>query len=176
MDVIQAIKSRRSIRSFDNSRPVDDDILKEIISCGMWAPSAHNRQPWRFVVIRDPKKKEMMAKRSRWAKFLTKTPVAIIVVADFSRRRKVSGDDVVTHFCIQDTAAAIQNILLAATSFGLGTCWIGDFDEEQLTEMCNIPEGWNPVGIIALGYPHPDFKTGTPRRKALEEVMFYETL
>ncbi|MGI6113074.1 MAG: nitroreductase family protein [Mahellales bacterium] len=176
LDVIEAIKSRRSIRMFDNSRPVDDDILKEIITCGTWAPSAHNNQPWRFVVIRDPKKKEQMAMRSRWAKFLTQTPVAIVVIAEFSHRRKVSDDKAVRYFSVQDTAAAIQNILLAATNYGLGTCWIGDFDEGQLAEMCNIPEGWNPVCIIAMGYPHPDFKPAIPRRKLLQEVMFYETL
>ena len=88
------------------------DILKEIITCGTWAPSAHNNQPWRFVVIRDPKKKEQMAMRSRWAKFLTQTPVAIVVIAEFSHRRKVSDDKAVKYFSVQDTAAAIQLSLI----------------------------------------------------------------
>lgn len=175
MDIIEAIKTRRSIRKFDIERQVDDRVLMDIIECASWAPSAHNEQPWKFIIFRDKEKMRKIAERYvRASNFLIHTPAAIAVVADFRHIRKADGDKVVKYYSTQDTAAAIQNILLAAWSFGLGTCWIGDFDELQLREMFNIPEGYNAVGVIAIGYPRPGKKFPVPRRKPLEEIMSFE--
>ncbi|MGI6705833.1 MAG: nitroreductase family protein [Clostridia bacterium] len=174
MDLLEGIKSRRSVRRYDMERTVEDEVIRKIIEYAGWAPSANNGQPWNFIVFRDPEKKRRIAERSRWAKFLPEVPVGIVVVTEFSRAREVKEEKALRYFSIQDSAAAIQNLLLAAWAFGLGTCWIGDFDEEQLRDMFDIPEGHNAVGIIALGYPHPEWK-GTPRpRKPVDEILHFE--
>jgi len=170
MEVIEAIKGRRSIRKYKDE-PVARELILQIIEAGRWAPSAMNAQPWKFIVTTDQAKKEKMADRSRYAKFLPNAPVAIIVCARFDERRQVE-DKALRYFSIQDTAAAIQNMLLAAYSLGLGTCWIGDFDERQLKELFTIPENYNPVAIIALGYP--DVQPTSTFRKPVEEIIDFQ--
>ncbi|MDK2799233.1 MAG: hypothetical protein PWQ70_852 [Clostridiales bacterium] len=174
MEVIEAIKTRRSIRKYDSRREVEDTVIRKIIECAAWAPSAHNKQPWKFIIFRDQDKKQKIADRSKWAKFLPEAPVGIVVVADFSYSRPVKEEKALRYYCIQDSAAAIQNLLLAAWNFGLGTCWIGDFNENQLREMFAIPLGLNAVGIIALGYPHPEWRNHPRPRKPVEEILCFE--
>lgn len=177
MDLLEAIKTRRSIRKFDPDRLVEDSLLKEIIELAALAPSAHNGQPWRFIIIRDQEKKEKIAhKYKRASNFLIHTPVVIAVVAEFSDIRKAgeSSDKAVKYYCVQDTAAAIENLLLSAWDFGLGTCWIGDFDEALLREMLFIPEEYNTVALIALGYPRPGKHFPIPHRKPIDEIISYE--
>jgi nitroreductase len=159
MELKEVIETRRSIRKFDPDKPVEDSLLKEIIELASMAPSAHNGQPWRFIIIRNQEKKEKIAEKyKRASNFLIHTPVVIAVVANFNDIRKAGEDSekAVKYYCVQDTAAAIENLLLSAWNFGLGTCWIGDFDESLLRELLNIPEGCNAVALIAVGYPSPE--------------------
>ncbi|MFZ7132275.1 MAG: nitroreductase family protein [Eubacteriales bacterium] len=174
MDIVEAIKTRRSVRKYDVKRHVDDDLIKEVISDAGQAPSAHNRQPWRFIIFRDPLKKKKIAERSKWAKFFDKVPVGIIVLAEFNFVRTTGEDKAVKYYSIQDSAAAIQNLLLSAWNLGLGTCWIGDFDENQLKELFHVPVGWNPVGIIAMGYPHPEWKGHPTVRKGIDDILEFD--
>ena len=104
MDIIEAIKTRRSIRKFDVERPVDDRILTDIIGCASWAPSAHNEQPWKFIIFRDREKLRRLAERYvRASNFLIHTPAAIAVAADFRHVRRAEGDRVVKYYSTQDT-------------------------------------------------------------------------
>lgn len=174
MEVMEAIKTRRSVRKYDATRHVENELIKKAIESASWAPSAHNGQPWHFIVFRDNYKKKKIAERSKWAKFFEGAPVGIIVLAEFSHERTVTKEKTLKYFSIQDSAAAIQNLLLSAWNYGIGTCWIGDFDEIQLEKLFDIPENWSPIGIIAMGYPHEDWKGRPTSRKSVDEVLEFE--
>jgi nitroreductase len=172
MKVFEAIQGRRSIRRYQD-KPVPTETLRQLIEAARWAPSASNGQPWQFIITTDREKRQRYAASVRWAGFLPDAAAAIIVCARFTRRsRPAPFTPALEYLCVQDTAAAIQNILLAAHALGLGTCWIGDLNEELLQEMFTIPQEWVPVAIIAVGYPA---EAPEPRpRHPLDEIIHWE--
>jgi nitroreductase len=171
MDVLDAIKGRRSIRAF-KSKEVLLEAVEKLIEAAMWAPSAGNIQPWEFIIVRKPEIKQKLVEAALNQEYIAEAPVVIVVCANESRSSARYGVRGKTLYCIQDTAAAIQNIHLAAYSFGLGSCWIGAFDEEEAREILKIPEGVRPVAIIPVGYAA---KSPSPRQKrAMREIVHYE--
>ncbi len=171
MDVFEAIKRRRSIRTFKNI-DVSEEIVEKLIDAARWAPSAGNIQPWEFIIIRNQKTKRRLAEAALNQTFIEEAPVVIVVCADYQRSSRGYGSRGATLYCIQDTAAAIQNIHLAATAMGLGTCWIGAFREEPVKKLLRIPEGVRPVAIIPVGYPA---EQPSPRpRRPLNEIIHRE--
>lgn len=142
MEVSEAIRLRRSVRAYD-SRPVPEDVLTEVLEAGRIAPSAMNYQPWHFIVVRDPDKRKALTD-GRYAKFLTQSPVVIVGLGD----KKVSPT-----WHVVDTTIALQQMVIAATSKGLGTCWIGSFYEDKVRAALEIPERYTVVAMIAMGYP-----------------------
>ncbi|MCK4483131.1 nitroreductase family protein, partial [Candidatus Bathyarchaeota archaeon] len=105
--------------------------MEKLVDSARWAPSAGNTQPWRFIIVRKPEIKRKLAAAALGQSFVEEAPVVIVVCADEDRSSMGYGVRGKTLYCIQDTAAAIQNIHLAAYSLGLGTCWIGAFREEE---------------------------------------------
>lgn len=148
--VFEAIRERRSIRRFGPD-PVDEEDLYRILDAGRWAPSAGNLQPWEFVVVRDPKIKLDLAEAALGQYFIAKAPVAIVICANVPRSSMVYGRRGAELYCIQDTALAAQNIMLAAYALGYGTCCVGAFDEDEVARIIKTPKGVKPVMIIALG-------------------------
>lgn len=172
MDVLEAIKGRRSIRAFE-SRNVPDELVEKLIDAARWAPSAGNIQPWEFVVVRKSEIKRMLAEAALNQSFIEEAPVVIVVCANENRSMQGYGVRGKTLYCIQDTAAAIQNIHLTAYSLGLGTCWVGAFKEEKAKEILKAPQGIRPVAIIPVGYPA---ETPPPRnRRPTSQIVHYET-
>lgn len=172
MDVMQAIKERRSIRRYAAGE-ISDAVLQQLVEAASYAPSAHNGQPWEFCITRDAAKKAALAAGRRYAAFLPEAGAVIAVCAKLGRARKAGIADALPYFEFQDTAAAIQNLLLAALSLGLGTCWVGDFDEKTVQAVFQIPAEYVPVAVIAVGYP-AIVPTGTPARRPVGEVMHLE--
>lgn len=152
MDVISAIKKRRSIRKFQD-KAIPDDVLRSIMDCAILAPSAGNRQPWIFVVVKGSAVKEQLVEASGGQTFLAQAPVVVVVCADPEVSAKRYEDRGRSLYYIQDTAAAVTNILLAATSFDLGTCWVGAFKEGLVREALELPPNLRPVAMIPMGYP-----------------------
>lgn len=149
VEVKEAIKSRRSIRSYrDDEVPSED--LEAIIEAGMYAPSAGNEQPWEFVVINDRKKLDEIALMHDNAGMVEEAPVALAVC---------SVQDRVKHgkMWVQDCAAATQNMLLQAHSHGYATCWVGVYSrsdrERDMAELLELPEGVVPFSLIPVGRP-----------------------
>ncbi|MEM2850906.1 MAG: nitroreductase family protein [Candidatus Bathyarchaeia archaeon] len=169
--MLEAIKTRRSVRAFTNEN-VSEELLNKILDAARWAPSAGNLQPWEFVVVRDPKVKQGLAVAALHQMFIAEAPVVIVVCANENRSAWGYGKRGVALYCIQDTAAATQNILLTAHSLGLGACWVGAFDEEAAKRVLAIPAGVRPVAIIPLGYPAE--KPSPPRRRGFDEILHYE--
>jgi nitroreductase len=172
MDVFEAIKGRRSIRAFER-RDVSDEDVARLIDAAMWAPSAGNIQPWEFVIVRKPDAKRRLVEAAWEQSFIEEADVVIVVCANENRSSQRYGDRGKSLYCIQDTAAAIQNIHLAANSLGLGTCWIGAFKEEEVRQTLNVPQGIRPVAIVPVGYAA---ESPSPRNKRLmDQIVHHET-
>jgi nitroreductase len=152
VDVLEAVRGRRSIRTFKNN-DVSPEIVEKLIDAATWAPSAGNIQSWELIIVRKPEIKRRLAEAALDQTFIEEAPVIIVVCANENRSSQGYGIRGKTLFCIQDTAAAIQNLLLVAYSLGLGACWVGAFREEKAREILKIPQGVRPVAIIPLGYP-----------------------
>ncbi|NMB24840.1 MAG: nitroreductase family protein [Firmicutes bacterium] len=168
--VIDAIWHRRSIREF-TEEPVSDSVLTRLIEAACHAPSAGNRQPWFFYVVKDGKTRRELARAAFGQSFLEKAPVNIVVCAEPERSATRYGKRGAELYCLQDTAAAVQNILLCATGQGLGTCWVGAFDEEAVSEVLDIPLGRRPVAVIPVGYSESIGRSEPPTRRTLDEVI-----
>lgn len=172
LTVFEAIKNRRSIRSFIK-KDVSNQKIRQLIEAASLSPSAGNVQPWFFVVIRKNELKSELRDAAGKQNFLLEAPVLIVVCADVYRSAVVYGKRGENLYCIQDTAAATENILLATYALGLGACWVGAFIEEKVIQILHIPKGIRPMAIIALGYPHDGFFSRS--RKPLDDIIRYET-
>lgn len=161
MDVLTAIKTRRSIRKYKDV-PLDKEKLMQVLEAGRIAPSAGNRQPWRFVVVTDPATRQKMVGACRNQAFVGQAGAIIVAcVPDPSLR-----------WHMVDVGIAVDHMTLAAHELGLGTCWIGAFEPEQVKEILGIPEDVKVVCVLPLGVPDME---GVPKpRKALEEAFVFE--
>lgn len=171
MDVLEAIKNRRSIRAFKNE-DISSGTVEKLIDAARWAPSAGNIQPWEFIIVKNSEVKRRLAEAALNQKFVEEAPIVIVVCADESRSFKGYGLRGKSLYCIQDTAAAIQNIHLAACSLGLATCWVGAFIEEKVREILDIPDRIRPVALVPTGYPAE--KPSPPSRRPLSQIIHYE--
>lgn len=170
MELSEAIKKRRSVRAF-KKQDVPEEIVEKLIDAARWAPSAGNIQPWEFVIIRKQNVKEDLAKAADQA-FVEEAPVVIVVCVNEKLSSMGYGVRGRTLYCIQDTAAAIQNILLTAHSLGLGSCWIGAFNEDEAKKAVNAPEGIRPVAIIPVGYA--DETLSKRSRRPLNQIVHHD--
>ena len=167
-EVLDIIKSRRSIRGFMPD-DIPDQVLARIVTAGLWAPTAGNAQPWYFYAVRDSYLKKKLVESALQQTFLAQAPVVLVVCADLERARAAYGKRGETLYCIQDTAAATQNILLAAHSLGLGACWVGAFLEELVSALLDLPSFHRPVALVAMG--RASQPPGRPGRRPLDEVF-----
>jgi nitroreductase len=166
LEVIEAIKSRRSIRQFEN-RQVDEDILGKVIEAGTWAPSACNIQGTRFIIVKDEQQKRVLIEAG--IKKLEKTPVGVFVLYD----KRTNNNEYQDH--IQSGAAAIQNMLLCAHALGLGAVWICDLPrQKRMRKLLGYPWYYTAIGLIRLGYPAAE-PGGVRRKHPLAEVCHYES-
>ncbi|WP_088536738.1 nitroreductase [Geobacter sp. DSM 9736] len=166
MDVLEAIYSRRSIRTFTADTVSRNHIL-EVLKAGSWAPSGLNNQPWRFVVVSDPQLRAELAKLTRYRHVLEGAPVAIAVFCD----RAAMYNDVKDH---QGIGACLQNMLLAAHALGLGAVWLGEIlkNASRVRELLELPEGEELMAVVALG--HPADRDQRSSRKNLEDLILKE--
>lgn len=170
VDVFEAIQRRRSARAYA-STPVPSEKLMKILEAGRLAPSASNIQPWHFVVVTESEKRKKLAETGAFAKFLAESPVVIVGCGDEKASPK---------WYTVDVAIALQNMVLTATSEGLGTCWVGSFNEVKVKEMLKIPENFRVVALLALGYPREKLDlTGkvlhfVRQRKSLKKIVSIE--
>lgn len=167
MEILKAILSRQSIRAYD-PRDVEEEKLLRVLESGRLSPSAGNRQERRFIVIKEAKTRKSLSEAAKNQKFVAEAPVVIAACS-------VETD--YTMMCGQlaypiDTAIAVDHMTLQAAEEGLGTCWIGAFDEKKVKKILNIPEDVRVVSLLPLGYPSD---IPAPRsRKSLDEIVMRE--
>ena len=147
MDVFEAIRTRRSIRSYLD-KPLEEEKLTQVLGAGRLAPSASNRQEWRFVVVQGSETRKRLADAACGQKFVAEAPVVIACCAVESDRMLTCGHPA---YAI-DVAIAIDHMTLAATALGLGTCWIGAFSERKVKRVLGLSEDLRPIAILPLGY------------------------
>ncbi|HDN97696.1 MAG: nitroreductase [Candidatus Omnitrophota bacterium] len=172
MDFYQVIETRRSVRSYKPD-PVPEEVLKKVLNAARIAPSGSNRQPWKFIIIKDEERKKKMVELCEGQSFVAEAPVLIVACGRniHYNRGGWMGD----YSMIVDVAIAVDHLTLAARAEGLGTCWIGSFDNEGIKKFLGIPEDVNVVALTPLGYPkNPDVFKPTSDRKELEEIICYE--
>lgn len=152
MDLWKAIEGRYSVRDFVPTE-VSESTVQRILEAAIRAPSAGNRQPWHFIVVRYAEMKRELAAAAGGQDFVGSAPVVIVVCADAERSATRYGDRGRELYCLQDTAAATEHILLAATALGLGGCWVGAFDEQAAARALALPGHLRPVAMVPIGQP-----------------------
>ncbi len=168
MEFLELAKNRRSIRRFKDEA-ISDEQLGRLIEAAISAPSGGNCQPWHFYVIKDDEKKHDIATKAFNQAFIATAPAVIVVCREPETSAAKYADRGRNLYSIQDTAAAVQNILLCAVSMGLGGCWCGAFDEKILSEILELPAERKPVAVVPVGVPA--VTPTAPRRKGFDEIM-----
>jgi len=173
MEVKEAVKTRRSIRKYLDKN-VDDSTVIELLDAARFAPSCGNVQNWKFIIVRDKEKRKRLAECCLNQSWMADAPVFIVVCNDLraiGRMFKKRGEEL---YSTQNVASAVQNILLTATSLGLGSCWVGAFDEYAVSKAVVIPDGIRPEAIVTIGYSF-DKIFEVPHRHELNELCFLES-
>ena len=160
--LIDVILSRRSVRRY-KKKAVSEEVMKNILEAGRLAPLANNRQPWKFIVVTDEKLKMRLSKR-RWSWFIRDSAFTVVGCG-------YCGDEEAKKWSTVDTSIALENMVLAAWSMDVGSCWIGDFDEVEVKSLLGIPEEWKVVSLVSFGYP--ENVPPAPMKKSLNEVVSY---
>jgi nitroreductase len=159
MSVLDVVASRRSIRRFED-KEIPEDVLDQILEAGRQSPSAANKQPYRFVIVTDSEIKQKMS--GMFSRFLRKAPVIIVGCAN--PKALLTGK-----WAEIDTTIALENMVLAAWSLGVGSCWVGSFNDQKVKELLKIPVDWKVVALVSLGYPAEKPK---PRKKKQKNDLF----
>ena len=172
MDVFECIQKRRSIRNY-SKKNVDFDKLTLILEAGCKAPSSGNLQDYRFIIVNNKDKIRALAEHCNEQYWIATAPVLIIVCSDTEKTESYYGLRGQRLYSTQNSAAAIQNMLLAAHALGLGSCWVGAFNEEFVSDEFNIPGKVRPQGIITLGYREGQLEPKT--ENDLESMIFFNS-
>ncbi|MFB0562819.1 MAG: nitroreductase family protein [Candidatus Lokiarchaeia archaeon] len=171
MDVFEAIKTRRSTRRY-TSEDVSEEQVEKLLEVAIMAPSGGNMQPWDFIIIRDEEQKKALARAALGQSFIATAPVVIVVCANKPRTARRYGERGAELYSLQDTAAATQNILLAATAMGLAGCWVGAFNDDAVSNVLGLPNRIIPVAILPIGVPGESPRM--PSRLPLSEITHYD--
>ena len=167
MNVTQAIKTRHSVRSYQD-KPVEPEKLQQVLEAARLAPSASNSQDWKFIVVQDAQTRQALAKACHNQAFIAQAPVVIAACSTNPSRLMASGQSAAA----VDLAIAVDHITLAATELGLGSCWIGAFDAPAVAKLLAVPADAVVVHVLPLGYPA---ETPSARsRKSADEVICQE--
>ena len=167
MDIFTAISTRRSVRSFRVGEIEDSKLLK-ILEAGRLSPSAKNLQAWKFVVVRDAATRERLAAAANGQSFAGKAPVLIVACGTAPEYIMPCGQ----HAYAVDVSIACAHMVLEAWELGIGSCWLGAFNEAEVKKILNIPESVRIVAMIPFGYP--DLPVAARPRKKLEEIVSYD--
>ena len=167
MDVFAAIKGRRSVRAYQD-KEIEEEKLNKVLEAGRLAPSASNRQEWKFIVVKDEQTRRKLGQAANGQGFVGEAPVVIVICATETQHIMSCGQP---SYPI-DLAIATDHMTLEAHELGLGTCWIGAFHEAKVKEILSIPDNIRVPILFPLGYP--SHKSFPKPRKNLSEVVSYE--
>jgi nitroreductase len=167
-ETIATILRRHSCREFTGGE-IPDEHMNLLMECLRWSPSAGNLQPWFFYIVKSRSAKQALAEAAFHQDFIFDAAVVFVVCAEPDASAAVYGERGRSLYCLQDTAAAVENVILAATALGYGSCWIGAFNETMARNAFEIPRHLRPVAIVPVGPGEP--VTRFPGRKNASEVF-----
>lgn len=168
MDFYEVIRTRRSIRSY-KSEPVPEEVLNRVLEAARIAPSGDNRQPWRFIVVKNEGLKRRLVPACGNQSFIAEAPV--VVVACGRNIHYDRGSYMGDFSMLVDVSIAFTHLVLAARAEGLGTCWIGYFNNEEVKRVLGVPEGVDVVAVTPLGYPKDEGFGGLGPRRSLKDIV-----
>jgi len=171
MEALECIYSRRSVRRFTDQH-VEWDKIGSILEAGRTAPSAGNIQNWKFIVVLDKDKRNKISEVCLQQYWMANAPIHIIICSEPEKGKRFYGVRGERLYAVQNCAAAAENMMLAANSLGLGSCWVGAFDEDALKTELGIIEEVRPQIVLAIGYP--DERPLMPMRYKLENIVHLE--
>jgi nitroreductase len=169
LDFLEVVKTRRSVRRYKPDK-VSDELIHRLIDAACHAPSADDIQPWEFIVVRDEQVKERLSKTHAWSYFVKDAPVCIVVLGN----ERLSP----SYFAI-DTTCAIQNLLLASHSLGLGACWVAVYDphnpsyEKHVRAVLKVPSHLRIIAMIPIG--HPNEKAGSRTLRKRSGILHFDS-
>lgn len=169
MKVLEVIQNRQSVRKYKKD-PIPEEALLRVLEAARLAPSGKNFQPWKFIIVKDKVLKEKLAQASAGQFFMAEAPV-IIIGCGFPDNCYAHMGRYMKSWSV-DVTIALDHLMLQAQEEGLGTCWIGSFEEEEVKAILNIPENVKVLALTPLGYPDeiPRFRG----RKSLDEIISYD--
>jgi nitroreductase len=169
MKVLEAIQKRRSVRKYKED-PIPEEALLRVLEAARLAPSGKNFQPWKFIIVKDKALKEKLARASAGQYFIARAPI-IIVGCGFPDNCYARMGRYMKSWSV-DVTIALEHLILQAQEEGLGTCWIGSFEEGEVKALLNVPEEVKVLALTPLGYPEeiPPFRG----RKSLDEIISYD--
>ncbi|GAB6138576.1 nitroreductase family protein [Halanaerobaculum tunisiense] len=170
-DIVSTIRDRVSIRDY-SQQMISDEIIQELLESAHFAPSAGNLQPWEFYVVKNKEKIQELVAATNDQEWMADAPVVITVCARPAVSANKYGDRGSGLYVIQDTAAAIENILLTAEEYDLGSCWVGAFDDNRVKDILGIKQQLWPVALVTIGYPQERVTDATSRR-SLDDVTTF---
>jgi len=169
MSVLEIIRKRRSVRKYKGD-PIPQDVLLRVLEAARLAPSGKNYQPWKFIIAQEKGLKKKLAKASAEQYFIAEAPL-VIVACGFPDNCYSRMGRYMKSWSV-DVAIALEHLILQAEEEGLGTCWIGSFEEQEVKDLLNIPEGVRVLALTPLGYP--DQTPSDRGRKSLNEIISYD--
>ncbi len=170
--LLDLMNSRTSIRKYTDEEIKREDLGK-ILEAGRWAPSAGNMQSWEFVVVEDDGLKEELSQASYNQTHVREAPVCIVVLGDHEKAERKYNERGRNVYMVQETAAAMQNMLLMAQSLDIGTAWVGAFDGEKVSDLLEVPDRLTPLAIVTLG--HPNERPIQNQKKRITDVTYINT-
>jgi nitroreductase len=169
LDFYEVVRTRKSVRSFQKG-PIPEEVLSRVLEAARVAPSGSNRQPWRFVLVKDETLKKKMISACNNQKFIAEAP--LIVVACGQKLPLNRGGYMGEMSMLLDVAIAFTHLILAARAEGLGTCWIGAFNNDEVKKLLEIPDGYEVVATTPMGYPsYSGAFSETNNRRSLNEIV-----
>lgn len=170
-DFFETVRYRRSVRKYQSARPIEDEKLHAILEIACAAPSAGDLQSYQIIVVTDPKERNILRHAAHEQSFLAEAPTCLVFCADMARAGGYYGERGSELYALQDATIATAYAQLAVVAAGLGSTWIGDFDQKEVSELLKLKESLRPIVLLSIGYP-AELPTPTPRRPLSEVVSF----
>ncbi len=171
-DFFETVRHRHSIRRYQTDRPVEKEKLHAVLEAASAAPSAGDLQAYRIVVVSSLGKRQALAKSADGQAFIADAPVCLVFCADPARSASEYGERGRTLYAVQDTTIAAAYTQLAIVAAGMGSTWIGNFDEDEVKKILGLEKELAPIAMLSLGYP-AELPEPTPRRR-LDDIIQYD--
>ncbi len=155
MELYDVINTRRSVRQYSD-KDIPEDIIRKVMIAAGRAPSGSNRQNWKYILISDKDTQKKISNICKGQKFIAQCPVTVVICGRDMSSSYNRGNYMGEMGMLVDTSISFTHFILAARAEGLGTCWIGLFDNDEMKKLLNVPEGWQVVAISPLGYPQKE--------------------